>query len=372
MSQNQIVYHSVIPENNRETYGEFDVVDFRCQFPTRAMNLNSVRLTGTFSITDGTNQVVAQRCQLDELVGAHSYFSQIQTFVGGNSIDNILEYPRMVKQIVSATENPADMFSSGNTCELKAPCQAVAETLLRQEGIQSQQAAPVKRDLDFSCKPMVSLNQVVGEKRTLSYSKSGDVRMVLTLARNNAVLFGLDVVEGFTYTLGDLRLEFTSYPDDGDTTTPIVYKRRQGLKQSFASSSAQLNFNFPMMASRVYGSYLPQADENIPAKNNLALAKPPSVSTISFFWNSATNEYISYQLRSQPEIIERYLDAIGENGSNSASLMNLSNNNGYGAGLYLGESVDLMKTKLSVVVESGLLSSQPMLFYLFAEGTAAM
>ena len=77
-------------------------------------------------------------------------------------------------------------------------------------------------------------------------------------------------------------------------------------------------------------------------------------------------------MRSQPEIIERYLDAIGENGSNSASLMNLSNNNGYGAGLYLGESVDLMKTKLSVVVESGLLSSQPMLFYLFAEGTAAM
>ena len=373
MSQNQIIYHSVIAENNRETYGEFDVVDFRCQFPTRSMNLNSVRLTGTFSVKDETgSQVVAQSCQMDELVGSHSFLSQVQTFVGGVSVDNILEYPRMVKMITSATENPADMFNSGNICELKAPCQSVAEELLRQEGIKSQQATPVKRDLDFSCKPMISLNQVVGDKRTLSYTKSGDVRMVITLARNNAVLFGLNVVEGFSYTLSDLRVEFTSYPDDGDTSTPIMYKRRQGLKQSFASTTAQLNFNFPMMANRVYGSYLPQADENIPAKNNLALAKPPSVSTITFFWNNASNQYISYQLRSQPEIIERYIDALGDNGSNSASLMNIANNQAYGCGLDLGETVDLMATKLSVVIESGLQSDQAMLLYLYSEGLASM
>jgi len=372
MSQNQIVYHSVIPENNRATYGEFDVVDFRAQFPTRMMNLNSVRLTGVFSVTDETGaQVDTQACQMDSLVGSHSFIQQIQVFAGGVSVDNILEYPRMVKMITSATENSADMFNSGNLCELKAPCQAVAETLLRQEGIISQHATPVKRDLDFSCKPMISLNQVVGDRRTLSYSKSGDVRVVITLARNNACLFGLDVVEGYSYALTDLRMEYTSYPDDGDNS-PIIYKRRQGLKQSFASQTAQLNFNYPMVASRVYGSYLPQANENVPKANNLALAKPPSVTTITFYWNNNTNEYISYQLRSQPEIIERYLDAIGDNGRNSASKMNLADNNAYGSGLNLGENVDLMNTKLSVVIESGLPSAEPMLLYLFAEGEAQL
>jgi hypothetical protein len=373
MSQNQIVYHSVIPENNRATYSEFDVVDFRAQFPTRQMNLNSVRLTGTFAVTDQAGaSLAAQSCQMDQLVGSHSFWSQIQTFVGGVSVDNILEYPRMVKMMTSASENPADMFNSDNLCELKAPCQNVAQELLRKEHIGVQQTAPITRDLDFSCKPMVSLNQVYGERRSLSYSKSGDVRMVVTLARNNAVLFGLDVVEGYSYELKDLRMEFTSYPDDGDTSTPIIFKRRQGLKQSFASQTAQLNFNFPMMSTRVYGSFLPQDDENQPQENNLGLSKPPNVSTLTFFWNNSTNEYISYQLRSQPEIIERYLDAIGDTGRNSASLANLANNNGYGCGIDMGEEVDLMSTKLSVVIESQLSSNNPMLLYLFAEGQGQM
>jgi len=228
----RITYHSIIPENNRATYGEFDVVDFRAQFPNRMMNLNSLRLTGSFQVKDQNNaQVTTQHCQLDSLVGSHSYWQQIQVFVGGVSVDNILEYPRMVKMLTSASENPADMFNAHNLCELKAPCDIVAEEMLRQEGIPVQQAVPVKKNLDFSCRPMISLNQVYGDRRTLSYEKGGDVRVVVTLARNNAVLFGLDVVEGFKYELTDLRLEFTSYPDDGDTTTPIMFKRRQGLNK---------------------------------------------------------------------------------------------------------------------------------------------
>ena len=52
--------------------------------------------------------------------------------------------------------------------------------------------------------------------------------------------------------------------------------------------------------------------------------------------------------------------------------MNVSNNNAYGCGLDLGETVDLMATKLSVVIESGLQSSTPMLLYLYASGVAQM
>lgn len=364
----QIVYHAIIPENNKSSYTEFDVVDFRAQFPNRAMNLNQLRLTGEFVVKDETGTAVnSKKCQLDNLVGSHAFFQQIQVFVGGQSIDNILEYPRMVKMLTSASENPADMFDSGNLCELKAPCESVAQEFLNGERIPVQHSTPVRRELDFSCKPMISLNQVYGDRRQLSSSKAQDVRVVVTLARNDSVVFGLDVVSGYSYELSDLRLEFTSYPDDGNTD-PILYKRRMGLKQSFASQTAQLNFNYPMMANKVYGSFLFQGDENVPAKNNTALQKPPSVSTITFYYNNSTNEYISYQLRSQPEILERAIDSIGETGRNSASLMNLANNNGYLIGLNMNEFVDLMSTKLSVVIESGLLSSTPMLLVLFSEG----
>ena len=367
MSQN-ITYHSVIPENNKNAYSEFDVVDFRAELKGVMMNLNSVRISGVFDIRDETGaQISAKRCQLDKNTGCHSFFQQIQTFVGGQSIDNIMEYPRLVKQLTSASENQADMFQSHNLCELKAPCDIVAQQMLSGETIPTQGATAIRKNMDFSCKPMISLNQVYSDRRQLSASKASDVRVVVTLARDASVMYGLDVVANYTYSLSDLRLEYTSYPDDGNTE-PIVFKRRQGLKQSFASTSAQLNFQYPMLVSSVYGSFLSQADENQPSKNNVALQKPPGVRTMSFFFNNATNEYVTYQLRSQVEIVERYIDAIGNSGHNSASLMNLANNNGYGIGLNLQEMVDLSKTKFSVVIESQLPSSEPMLLVLFAEG----
>jgi hypothetical protein len=128
-----------------------------------------------------------------------------------------------------------------------------------------------------------------------------------------------------------------------------------------------------MTANKVYGSFLFQADENQPTLNNLALQKPPDQKNLTFYWNNTTNEYISYQLRSANEIIERYVDAIGEGSSNnSASLMNIANNNAWGCGLNLGEYVDLMNTKLSIVIESGLLSSTPMILFLYAEGVGRL
>jgi hypothetical protein len=338
------------------------------------MNLNTLRLTGVLSVKDEAKNVITDEIvQLDDLVGAGSFIQTVQTFVAGVSVCNVMEYPRLVKMITSATENSADMFSSHNICELKTPNQACSQQTLRQEQIPSQHTAPVVRDIDFSVKPMIGLNQVYGDKKTLSSQRAGDVRVVFTLARDNAVLFGNDVIEGYSYALSDLRLEYTSYPDDGDVASPILFKKRQGLKQSFSSQSAQLNFSFPMTANKVYGSFLFQADENQPTLNNLALQKPPDQKNLTFYWNNTTNEYISYQLRSANEIIERYVDAIGEGSSNnSASLMNIANNNAWGCGLNLGEYVDLMNTKLSIVIESGLLSSTPMILFLYAEGVGRL
>ena len=165
-----------------------------------------------------------------------------------------------------------------------------------------------------------------------------------------------------------MRLEYTSYPDDGDREQAIIFKKRQGLKQSFASTSAQLNFNYPMVANKVFGSFLYQADENMPNLNTQALEKVPNVSVLGFYFNNSTNEYLSYEMRSDVEILERYIDAVGETGRNSVSLMNVANGDGWGIGLNLGSFVDLMSTKLSVVIESQLSSTTPMLLTLFAEG----
>ena len=366
-SPTAIVYHSVIPENNKALYGEFEVVDFICQFPNRKMNLNSVRLEGLVVPKSNTgDDLTDEICQMDKLVGAHCLFESIQTFVNGQSVDMINNYPRMVKMLTACSENQADMNNANNVCELKASCNEVAAELLRKEKIPAQHAVNVNREIDFSIKPMIAVNQCYSSRRALSSSQVSEVRFSITINRNNSILFGNDVVDGFTMQVRDLRLTFTSYPDDGITNEPILMKKRMMLKQSFESTTAQLNFNYPMEANKIYGSFLIQADENQPTKNNQALNKPANVERLSFFWNNSTNEYVSYQLRSDSEIIERAIDAVGDTGRNEASIANINNNNGYVIGLNLGEYIDMMNTKLSVVLESA--QTAPMLLYMSCEG----
>ena len=366
-SPTAISYHSVIPANNKDTYNEFEVVDFICQFPNRKMNLNSVRFEGRLRFKDenGT-ELTDEICQMDKLVGAHSLFESIQTFVNGQSVDMIHNYPRMVKMITCASEQQADMNNAHNVCELKASCNEVAAELLRKEKIPAQHTVNVSREIDFSIKPVIAVNQCYSSRRELSSSQVSEVRFSVTINRNNSILFGNDVVDGYSVDVRDFRVTFTSYPDDGISNEPILMKKRMTLKQSFESTTAQLNFNYPMEGNKVYGSFLTQSDENVPNKNNTALNKPQNVERLSFFWNNSTNEYVSYQLRSDSEILERAIDAVGDTGRNSSSIANVQNNNGYLIGLNLGEYLDLMSTKMSIVMETD--QTQPMLLFMVAEG----
>ena len=365
----RVNFHSVIPDNNIESgYQEFDVVDFTLSFPGRMLALNQIRLTGEVQVTtDGATNVTDQHVQLDELCGAHALFSSFQTQVMGQTIDNIFEYPRLVKMLTASTENSADMNMASNVCELKAPSHTVAEEILRREKIPVQHTVNVSRTCDFSVKPLIGLNQVFGNRAYLSYQKSGDIRLTVSMNRYASALFGANVDANYQYNVTNLRCEFMSYPDDGDMS-PILHKNRQILKQSIESGSAQLNFNYPMMANTVYGSFLEQSKENEPVENNYALNKPPEVDELQFFYNNTTNEYISYVLRSQAEIIDFAIDAIGDTSRNSASLKKLRDNNGYIVGIRMNEMVDLMKTKISMVLTSGITNTSSFIFYLCAEG----
>lgn len=362
-----IQYHSVIPENNKTLYSEFEVVDFICQFPGRRMNLNSVRLEGSLLCKDENgDELTDEIAQMDKFTGAHNLFESIQTFVNGQSVDMVHNYPRVVKMITASSENQADMNNASNVCELKTGSDEVATEFLRKEKIPSQHTVDVNREIDFSMKPMIAVNQCYSSRRSISSEQVSEVRFSVTVNRNNSIYFGNDVVDGYTMEIRDLRLTFTSFPDDGITNEPILMKKRMSLKQSFESSTAQLNFNYPMEANKIYGSFLVQSSENQPKENNVALNKPTNVERLSFFWNNSTNEYVGYQLRSDAEIIERGIDAVGDTGRNALSYANIHNNNGYIIGLNLGEYLDMMSTKMSVVLESQ--QASPMLLFMVSEG----
>lgn len=354
-----VTYHSeVIPENAKDEYVEFDNVDFVLQFPNSKIQLNRIRITGELEVyTDAastTRVVDPNQIRLDKFCGAHSLFENISVQMGGQTIDNILEYPRLVKMVTTATEHQASMNSSANVCELKQSTDSAARIVLYGEGVPTQPgggAPAIRVNPDFSVKPLISLNQALAPNAFMPYAKSGDIRISVQMNRNQRVFSGEDMSATVNYKVKNLRLQFVSVPDDGMSNDPVPMIRRMSIKQSFFSQFSSISTNMPMAASAVSVSFLEQVDEDDANELNTRLAKPPNMREAQFLFNNASNEYISYLLRNPSEMVNRYIDSFRDTGLNALSPRNLQDNDGFGLGLYLGDMVDFSRNKFTVQLQ---------------------
>ena len=369
-----IIYHEVVPENNKSSFVAYDVVDYILSFPNEKINLGSIRIEGELTVySTGTTNLNAESIQMDKMVGAHSLFSHVQTFVSGQSIDNIIEYPRMVKSMISASSSANDMNNGSNACELKACSDVLARKILRREiPVNQYSVAPNDQGLfkvpDFSIKPMISLNRSIGDSSQASYNQTGDIMISVQMAEDAAVFYGIENTANANYKIENMRVVFSTYPDDGQEN-PIVLRKTVSVQQSFIGQIAQLNMNAPIIADRCYGTFIKQSNMNVVNKNNLALEKPIEPKSVKFLWNNSSNEFISYELLSEPEIIDNYLTAMGFSGTNNLSLMNNAANNGYGIGIRMGDFIDMMASKLTVVLQSNVVENTNYVLTMFFEGT---
>ena len=100
-------YHSVQPSNVKETYTEFDLVDFELTFENRKIVANSLRLEGDVGFfTDNTAaaRLTNEEVRIDQFAGAHSLFESITTEVQTMGVlENFQEYPRYVRMAAEAT-----------------------------------------------------------------------------------------------------------------------------------------------------------------------------------------------------------------------------------------------------------------------------
>ena len=381
---NNILYHEVIP-NNLRTDGntEFDLVDFELSFPNRKLNLGSVRISGELEVKYGDeflNSVVQldpnsaggevnkKDIKMDAMIGSHALFEGITTTVTGSKsgkavIENLNEYGRWAKMSSSATSGRNDQLNSNNVCELKTTLDRYTNNLL--QGVipntQPTTGADQRLNPDFSCRPLFALN---GGSGSLSYEKSGDIQVAVTLARVFAVLYGNDVNSKVTYRIRDMKLHFTSSPEDGSDDT-VVMKTKQVIKQSIQSSFANIQTRVPAVCSAVTASFQPQGQENKSVYNNFALHEVPNLQKTQFLFNSSTNTLISYLIRSVSEVQDRAIDSMMDTGRNFLSTQNLQNNNGFLAGVDFGSLIDLSSSKFSLQLTSGVSSTVPLIAYMY-------
>jgi len=361
-----IVYHRVIPENLKDSYKEFDQVDYLLSFEGRKMVLGSLRIEGEVEVLKGASPMLnhaTDNLQLDGMVGAHSFFESFTTSIqsGANVVENLTEYPRYAKMVSTATSGRSDMNNANNVCEMKAPLDQMTTGMLVGISPNTQIATPIHLNPDFSIKPLICVNSGSG---SISSRKSGDIRLSFQLVRNNGALFGNDNDGTYTYNLKDLRVRFISVPDDGSNDS-IVLKTKQNIKQSIQSSFANIQTKVGSRVSGVSISFQKQINENTATHNNLTLDKVPNLSQTQFLFNDSTNTLITYLIKSYSEVVDRYIDSFMDTGRNKLSLQDLANNDGFGVGLDFGQILNFENNKFSLQLNSGVSSASPLIAYMY-------
>jgi len=370
---NNWTYHSVIPENNKSSFGEYDNIDFQLTFEGRAMNLNSVRIVGDLTVQDGSLPLsdvsnIAKDIKLDRLVGAHAFIESITTsfFNGGNVIENLTEYPRYVKMKNAGRKGVNSMNNGSNVCELLAPVDEMTNLILKgttPPDNSTANLAPLPPD--FSIKPEICLNNASGSP-VLPYSRSGAIRLTVNLGRVFSALYGVDVSSTTSYSISNLKVAFTSVPEDPSMSDSVVMRTIINLKQSIESSFANVGVKVPAICDRMSASFQVQNQENTAKNNNTELAKVPNLTELQFLFNDSTNSLISFLLRDYEQIISRYIDSFYDTGKNALTTYNLADNDGFGAGLDFDDFIDLRNQRFNLQLQSGISTqAQNMIIYMY-------
>ena len=375
-----ISLRSVIPENYADSYSENDNIDFVLSFPNEVLNLGSVRIEGELEVLNGANQETLDSAankvldiNMDQLTGAHSLCESIQTEVLGSIIENCSGLPRFHKMRMAATIDETDANNAKYACELKAPFRTMTNRLLRGEVPITQTTQPLRVNPDFSIKPDIALNSVPGQ---LPYRRSGDIRVSVNLARTSQIFNGTDVSlgsQGVNYSIKDLRLTYTSYPDDGSMNDPIEMRTKVLVKQSVNSRLANNSSKVPGVVDAVSVSFMEQADVNKPEVNTLQLARPPNVEELMLNFNDSTNKAVSFVIRDNVETISLYLNSFGRNHShNSMSVAKQNANDGFGIGLDFGAPVDMRMSKFSTQLISGIVGANSYVMNLYFHSSVSL
>jgi hypothetical protein len=364
------VKHSIAPINNRSSYPEFSVVDFNVSAEGRKMVCNSFRLVGKLNAySTGTTRVIATNdINYDGRVGAGGVIESIQTEITnlGGVVESFNGYGRYVGMSHDATRTDLDLLNGDAVCELKTPMKTFTKCVL--QGEKSLGDTPLVQSNSFSIKPQFILNTAVGMEDpndlTMSYNKSGNIRISFTLARNFAFLFGNDVDNNSSYDLTDLRLEFMSVPEDGKSNK-TAHKVKYMVRSSLESGSANIQAQVPAKVNACSISFIKTSRENVGNHNNYRREVLPNLTSVQYLFNNATNEYIQYRIDNRPEWSRRAIESFRDTHHSELTLKDFAGNHSFLLGLNFGEFIDLTNQTFSVQLESGATSTDPYTCFLY-------
>jgi len=367
-----IQYHKTEPETIKSGgYTEFDNVDFVLAYPGRKIMLNSVRIIGNFQVQQAGVILGNVDVRMDPNVGIHSCFESFNVSCDKyGQLSSFSNYPRYVKSLRDATMSASDVgFSSQTVSELCAGDEATLRGMFFGYPPNNLTAgnALSNEPLDFSFKPMISINKARGDTQ-IPYDDWGNIRVSTNLARAAGCLYGTAMAADVSYLITNIRCLFTSVLDDGvKNKMPTILEPTISNKQTVSSNFANTSHRVPAVVSSFSSTFLLLSKENSLKYNNLETNELPGLTQLQFLFQDSTNQSITYTIRSRSEVIARYLESFKktDTGDNQAKLMNLRANGGYGIGLHFSEAIDLKNQKFNAQFTTSIDSTNPYIMYSF-------
>ena len=365
MTEN-IRYHVSNPENNAsDGYKEFSTIDFVLDATGRELVPNSIRLeadisvhsTGTtaLALKDAGNATVSYpRVQLDANVGAHCLFESFQVVLPESMglIHNANEYPRYVKMMAKGQYSIDDYYSADLVSELRCSRGDVAPAMITNQVKGGTEAGGETAELqNFCIKPMIAINQTSGGN--YNFDKMGSIRISMNLARNSQAFHGTHMDANHNYTLTNVRLRYITIADTGKQNK-MICNAYSVIKNTIISNNAEVSSSVPANAvSGVSITFLESTSESNPVKNSHALEKYPSFKEVSYQFQDATNQYVSYTIRSLTDALSKGLEGLRSQGHNEIAPNNYASNDGMVLGLdFNGQFVDMTKNKFAINIKS--------------------
>lgn len=352
-----ILYNAVQPESLRPTYSPNDTIDLVINAEGQLVIGNSIKIEATLDVplASPALPLALQEIQLDKDTGAHSLFQTMSVeFQNQGVIENCVDYPRFVRQYMDCNSTNDDMFNSTQLVELKAPSNLMAKCMLNNQA---------GTGVDFALKPMLCLNRVIESDETSLFidpSKTGTIIIRLRVASSVAALYGsLGVIGDFT--LSDIKLTYRTLPY-AKILKPVIMRSYVGLKQIVNGGMVNINTTVPAICSGVSCSFIDTEHMNVVNYNNLETEKLPNVQEVIFMFNSSTNEYITYPLKTDVEIREHYLESLNMSGH---SQLVRGQNTTFGIGLDFNDQLDLRNKLFSCQIKSdaGTLTYQMFMYF---------
>lgn len=346
-------FHQVQPSSIKSTYTEYDNVDFLIACGAgRSLVRNSVRIIGDLEIQSAAGVRANGNILFDNKIGAHSFIESLQITTSQQGVvENINNsYARYVGLAGIASFNELDYCNAKHSCELKAPNEAVMIKYANGIAPFLTTASAVIDDVDFSIKPMCALNKMTGGD--LPFNRSGTITLTTNLARNMSALYGIAQDNASLYLLKNLRCTFNSVPDS-KTPSTVQMRTIHPVKSNILSGNASVSANVNAVCDAVSICVLQQTNENVPKKNNYACENIKEFDQVSYLFNNQSNSLITYQIRDQTEVLERFISSMYNTGHNQVSLSNFRANGGFGLGLDFDGLIDLSRNRFTMELQSG-------------------